>query len=238
LGQASSGRRLYRLKLDFPGIDMNNAESSSKKYSFIAYYLGVFTRPGRAFEALMADQRRLKFGLIALSINAVLYNFVYIFLFFGGGQPFKPWLAIPLEEYYRYNMLFLAPSMFMCWILSAGVAQLLSHLFSGKGSFEDNLSVFGFGIGVASWSTLFHDLLTSFLGAVHIINQRAYEVALNSPTIWRTILWILMIAYVIWFPILFYKGVTAAQRIRRASAILVSILAFVVYQLLFFVFNR
>jgi hypothetical protein len=36
------------------------------------------------------------------------------------------------------------------WVLAAGIAQLLSHLFSGKGSFEDNLSIFGFAMSIAS----------------------------------------------------------------------------------------
>jgi hypothetical protein len=29
-----------------------------------------------------------------------------VFLIFGGGQPFKPWLDIPSETYYRYNVFF------------------------------------------------------------------------------------------------------------------------------------
>jgi hypothetical protein len=206
--------------------------------SFRDYYLGAVTRPRRAFEALVADPRRLNFGLWALAINALLYTFVYVFLVLGGGLPFKPWLAIPEEIYYRYNVFFLAPSMLMSWILSAGVVQLLSRRFSGKGSFEDTLSVLGFGIGVASWSTLFHDLVTSFLGALHIINQRQYEVALNSPTIWRDLLWFLMAAYLVWFILLFSKGIGAAQRIRRGPAFALGVTAFFVYQTVFFIFNR
>jgi hypothetical protein len=76
------------------------------------------------------------------------FTLVYVFLTIGGGAPsaFTPFLAIPKELYYYYNQFFLAPSMFMGWILAAGVAQLLSRPFSGKGRFEDMLSVFGFGM--------------------------------------------------------------------------------------------
>jgi hypothetical protein len=65
----------------------------------------------------MLDSRRLRFGLLAVSINAVLYTLVYVFLTIGGGAPssFTPWLAIPAEIYYRYNRFFLAPSMFAGW---------------------------------------------------------------------------------------------------------------------------
>lgn len=208
--------------------------------SFKDYYFGTIFRPRRTFDALVADSRRLKFGLLALSINAVLYTLVYIFLSAGGGAPssFTPWLAIPAEVYYHYNRFFLAPSMFMGWILAAGVAQLLSRPFSDRGSFEDMLSVFGFGIGIASLASLAHDLPDAFLGAIGLLDLREYEVALNSPTIWRTILWTLYILSVIWFMVLFPKGVGAAQQIRGGSAVLVGVLAYLVYQGVFVIFNR
>jgi hypothetical protein len=188
----------------------------------------------------MSDSRRLKFGLLALSINAVLYTLVYVFLSAGNGAPssFTPWLAIPSEVYFYYNQFLLAPSMFACWILAAGVAQLLSRPFSGIGSFEDNLSVLGFAISISSLASLLHDLPNTFLGAIGVINQREYEVALNSPTIWRTILWIFYGLYIILFLILFPTGIGAAQRIRRAPAILIGIFAFIVYQGFFLIFNR
>jgi len=104
------------------------------------------------------------FQLLTLRcINAILYTLVYIFLTIGGGAPssFDPWLAVPKDVYYYYNQFWLAPSMFGCWILAAGVAHLLSRLFAGKGSFEDTLSVFGFGITIATFFALLHDLTDS-----------------------------------------------------------------------------
>jgi hypothetical protein len=188
----------------------------------------------------MSDSRRLKFGFQALSITACAYTLVYVFLSATNGEPssLPPWLAIPSDVYYYYNQFILAPSMFACWILAAGVTQLLSRAFSGKGSCEDSLSVFGFAISIASLASLLHDLPDSFLGAIGIINQREYEIALNSPTIWRTILWIFYGLYLLLFLILFPKGVGAAQRIRRGPAILIGVLAFVVYQGVFLIFNR
>lgn len=208
--------------------------------TFLNYYLGVILRPRRTFDALMTDNRRLKFGLLALSINAVLYTLVYVFLTISGGAPssFTPWLAIPKNVYYFYDQFMLVPSMFAAWILAAGVAQLLSHLFSGKGSFEDTLSLFGFAIGIASLASLAHDLTDAFLGAIGVLDQRVYEEMLNSPTIWRTILWILYGLSLILFLVLFPKAVGASQKIGRGPAILVGVLAFIVYQVMFLVFNR
>ncbi len=113
--------------------------------TFGHYYLGTLLRPRRTFDLLLQDPRRLKFGALALAINALLYTLVYVFLTMGGGAPssLTPWLNIPADVYYAYNRFILAPSMFGCWILAAGVAQLLSRLFSGEGTFEDTLSTTG-----------------------------------------------------------------------------------------------
>lgn len=213
---------------------------SPKRRSFKDYYLGAIFRPRRTFDVLMEDSRRLRFGFFAISISVVLYTFVYVFLSMGGSAPssFTPFLAIPKAVYYQYNRFFLAPSMFGCWILAAGVAQLLSRLFSGKGSFEDTLSVFGFGISIATLASLLHDLTDSFLGAIGLLDLKWYEASLNSPTIWRTILWTLYTLSFVLFFVLFPKGIGSAQRIRRGPAILVGVLSFLVYQGVFFIFNR
>jgi hypothetical protein len=208
--------------------------------SFKDYYIGALFRPRQTFDALLTDDRRLKFGLLAISINAILYNLVYIFLWSGGGAPstFTPWLAVPKDVYYFYNQFWLAPSMFGCWILSAGVAHLLSRVFSGKGSFEDTLSVFGFGITIATLFALLHDFTDSFLVAIGVLDVRWYEIQLNSPTIWRAILLTLYSIALILLPVLLIKGVGSAQRIKGASAVLIGIVAAIVYQGVFLIFNR
>ena len=214
--------------------------SALKNLSFADYYLGIIIRPHKTFEQLMNDPRRLKLGFYALLLNIFLYTLVCIFLAAAGGAPsvFSPWLDIPAERYYQYNRFFLAPSMLGCWLLAAGTAQLLSRLFSGKGRFEDLLAVFGFGIAIACLASLIHDLPDSFLGATGVIDQRAYEVLLNSPTIWRAILLTLYGLSVIWFVVLFTEGVAAGQRIRRSHAFLTALPAYLVYQAVFLLFNR
>ncbi len=205
---------------------------------FVTYYFGTITHPTNCFTNLKDDDRKLSLSFYAVLITAVLYTFVYVFLIFGGGQPFKPWLDIPLEIYYRYNVFFCAPSMFLGWILAAGVVHTLSRMVTSIGSFEQTLSIFGFGIGIASWTTGFHDLITSFLGAIKLIDQSEYERALNSPTIWRTLLWIQMMAYLIWFIVLFSKGTKTVYQFTTLQSILYGTLGFLVYQFFFFIFNR
>ncbi len=208
--------------------------------SFLDFYYSAFIRPKRTFDRLVNDPRRVRFGVLFVTIPAVLYIFVYIFLNHGGGAPsvFTPWLNIPKEVYYFYNRFLTAPSFYMSWILAAGVVQLLSRLFKGKGSFEDTLAVMGLGIAVAMWGTMLHDLVMSFLGAIRVISLAQHEIDMNSPTIWRTVIWTCMFIYLIWFVVMFTKGIAAAHRLKRGPATVLGVIGFVVFQVMFLVFNR
>lgn len=208
--------------------------------SFLDYYLRAFVRPRRTFEQLLTDPRRLRLGVYFITIPAVLYTVIYIFLHAGGGAPstFHPWLAIPKAEYYYYNRFLAAPSMYLCWLLSAGFIQLFSHIFGGKGSFEDMLAVLGLSTSIAMWGTMLHDLIMSFLGAIHVISLSEHEIAMNSPTIWRTLIWTCMIIYLVWFVLLFTRGTAAAQRINGGPAFLLGLAGFLIFQVVFLIFNR
>jgi hypothetical protein len=209
--------------------------------SFGSYYLGTLLRPRRTFDLLMRDPRRLRLGAWAITVNAALYTLVYVFLTIGHGAPggVPPrFLNIPAESYYFYDRFILAPSMLACWMLAAGAAQLLSRLFRGEGEFEDMLSTLGFAISISSLFSLLHDLPDSFLGAIGVLDLRWYEVALNSPTIWRVVLWIFYGASAVAFVVLLPKAVGAAGRLRRGPAILLGVIAYLVYQGVFIIFNR
>lgn len=206
--------------------------------NFPAYYEGTLRSPASTFRHLVGDSSKLRLSFYAVLISALLYTFVYVFLIFGGGQPFKPWLDIPLEVYYRYNVFFCGPSMFLGWVLAAGLVHMLARTFTRKGAFEDIAAVFGFGLSMASWTTGVHDVLTSFLGAIGVISQRQYEAALNSDTIWRTILWIQMAAYLFAFIYLFAIGVRVVYGCSRWRAFGLGFIAFLAYQGFFLIFNR
>lgn len=208
--------------------------------TFSSYYFNTPLHPTRTFSELLTDPRRLRFGWYAILINMFLYTWVYVNLTIGGGAPssFAPWLAISKESYYFYDRFLLAPSMFICWISAAGLVQLASKPFGGSGSFEDTLSALGFSIGIASLASLLHDFPDTLLGAMGLLDLREYEVMLNSPTIWRTVLWTCYGASFLLFVVLFSKVVRIVQRIPPMPAGIVGVSGFVTYQTLFLVFNR
>jgi hypothetical protein len=128
--------------------------------------------------------------------------------------------------------------MFLGWVLSAAVVHLFARTDNGTGSFESLLATFGFGLSLASWTTGLHDFTTSFLGAVQVISQRDYELALNTPTIWRTLLWIQMLAYLFAFIYLFSVAVKTIYGCRWGKSVLLGCLGFLLYQGFFLIFNR
>jgi hypothetical protein len=183
-------------------------------HKFRYYYFRSFFHPSATIHELMNEPRKLKHAFFAVCIMAIVYTLVYISLVKGDGRPYKPWLNIAPEDYYKYNRFFLAPFMMFGWILAAGVVHLISKWFHGSGSFEDALCVTGFGVGIASWTTGVHDLISSFLGGVHIINQQHYEVLLNTTGFWRTQLRVKLFFYVVWFTVFFckrYQGISSTQ---------------------------
>jgi hypothetical protein len=208
--------------------------------SFMSLYASAVLRPRRAMEALLAERNRHRFGAYAVAITCVVYGLVYVFLAHNGGRPtvFRPWLAIPAESYYRYNQYLVVPSIVLAWVSAAGFTQLAARALGGSGSFEDTLTVLGFGLSIASWWTGLHDVVTSFLGFLHVLDQRAYEDAMSSATPFRTMLWFLMVGYVVWLLVMFTKGVGAAHRLRAAAAAVAGTVGVAVYQLVFVIFNR
>jgi hypothetical protein len=211
-----------------------------KKPDFWSYYSGVFLHPSETFSLLMRDNRRLKFGLYAFLIPAIGYTLFYIMAYNAGGSPstFKPWLAIPVEKYFYYDIFLTLPAYFLSLIAASGIIQLLSRAFNGKGSFEDTVSVFGFGVGVATWSTMLHDLTDAFLGFIGIIDLREYEKLLNEPTLWRSLLWTLFAIYFIWYIVLFTKGIKTVHKTSASVSLILGFVSLIVYQLIFLIFIR
>jgi len=211
------------------------------KRSFFVVYATAFARPKRAMAALLDEPRRLRWGVYGVAITAATYTLVYFFLWQNGGRPtvFAPWLAISADVYYRYNFVMHAPSVVLAWISAGGTAQVTARALGGRGVFEDTLAVFGLGIGVASWATGLHDVITTFLGYVGGLDQRAYEDAMSTPgTMPHRLIWSLMIVYLFAFVALFTRGVTAAHGLRLFRALPAGVAGFAVYQGVFVLFNR
>ncbi|MBK9107651.1 MAG: hypothetical protein IPM92_04525 [Saprospiraceae bacterium] len=165
---------------------------------------------------------------------------MYFFLWKANGAPtfFKPWLNIPSEDYYFVNIFLLAPSMLICWLLASSMVQVFSKALGGDGSFEQTLILIALSINISMWGSLIHDLPMSFLSMVGVIDARQHEIDMNTPTVFRTILWACYLLYLLSFLILFPLSVKVVHRLKTLHCIWIGWTSFIVFQLIFLIFNR
>lgn len=208
--------------------------------SLISTYFQSFYKPGKTFEELSATNKSFKYSFTFIAIPIVFYTLMYVFLTIAKGAPstLTPWLNIPKEDYYAINRFLLAPSMLLCWFAATSFTQISSRLLGGTGTFEHTLVTIALSISIAMWGGLIHDLPMSFLSAIGVIDARQHEIDMNSPTIFRTILWICYSIYFIAFLILFPLAVRVVHKINWLKSVVVGVLAFILFQTVFLVFNR
>ena len=203
-------------------------------------YFQTIISPEKSFEKVLGRDSFLGLSFIYILIPIVAYTLMYIFLAAAKGAPsvFTPWLNIPKENYYSVNRFLLAPSMLLCLFVAASVIQVLSRLLKGTGTFEQTLVIIALSISIAMWGGLIHDLPMSFLSAAGVIDAKQHEIAMNSPTIFRTLLWISYSIYLMAFLILFSYAVRIVHKLNWLKCISIGVTGFVIFQLVFLIFNR
>lgn len=203
-------------------------------------YFQTFFRPERSFAKLLQTEKPIIEGFTFILIPVLGYSLMYVFLTIAHGAPsvFTPWLNISKETYYSANRFLLAPSMILCWFFVSAYVQVISKLQKGSGSFEQTLLLLALSISISMWGGLIHDLPRSFLSATGVIDARQHEIDMNSPTIFRTLLWICYSIYFLAFSILFPTAVRVVHKLSWAKSTWIGLSAFVFFQLLFLLFNR
>ena len=210
------------------------------KTNFRTLYFGMFYKPKSTFETIFESDKALKYAFWAFLIPSLGYTLFYIMAYYAGGSPstFKPWLTIPIEEYFKYDIILAFPGYYLGWIGASATVYLLSRLMNGQSKFDNILAIIGFGIGVATWSSLLHDLTDAFLSVIGIIDMGEYEKLLNEPTFWRSLLWSLYTLYFFWFLSLFTIGIKKAQGFSLIKSILVAIIGLATFQIILLIFIR
>jgi hypothetical protein len=211
-----------------------------EKKGFLSYYFSIFVAPRRTFAKLLTDERRLRYGFYAALVPALGYTLFYIMASQAGGAPstFKPWLAIPEEDYFYWDIYLSIPGVMISIICASGIIQLLSRLFGNSGSFEDTFVVISFGSGVATWSTMLHDLTDAFLSFIGVISMEEYEKLLNGQTFFHYLLYTLFLIYFIWFPLLFAKGFGEVHKGSVGKSVFLGVTGLIVYQGILLIFIR
>jgi len=200
----------------------------------------MFYKPASTFNLIFESGHTLKYAFFALMVPAIGYTLFYIMAWYSGGSPstFKPWLALPIEEYFKYDIMLTLPGYFLSWIGASGVVYLICRALKRDVKFDNILAVIGFGIGVATWSSMFHDLTDAILSVLGVIKMQEYEALLNGPTFWRGLLWTLYTIYFFWIITLFTLGIKKETGFNIFKSIIVSFAGLITFQLILLIFIR
>lgn len=208
--------------------------------NFLTLYFRMFYKPRSTFRLIFQSNKSLQYGFYSLLIPALGYTVFYIMAYNAGGSPssFKPWLALPMKEYFKYDIFLALPGYYLSWVGAAGTVYIISRMMKGMISFDNVLAIIGFGIGVATWSSLFHDLTDAFLSLAGVIDMREYEKLLNEPTFWRGLLLTLYTIYFFWFLTLFTIGIKIAQGFGIIRSLVIAFIGLVTFQVILLIFIR
>jgi hypothetical protein len=203
-------------------------------------YIGRLVRhPRRTWAELLADPGRFRYGFFAVLLVGVGYAVTIAGIALSDGRPATPWIAIPREDYFAWEALFVAPVTLLGWVLAAGVVHLLSKPFRGRGSFDDTLALLGFAIALPTLISLIPDATRAVLTTVGLQDRQAWEDAVGrAGTADWWFLWSYMTAYMVALLVLFPLAVAAAQRLPRWPAVAVGLVGAVVYQGVYLTFIR
>lgn len=203
-------------------------------------YLGlILLSPRNAFEQLMADERRVQLGSWAVGLVAFGYTVSLVLWFLIGGRSrISPWLAIPLESYFFWEIFFIGIVTICCWILASGVVYLLGKQVGGAGRFEDTLSMLGFAITVPTLAPLVIDLILGLVIALGLADASSWTNAMSAPGFWMLLMLVYMLSYLIGLMVLFPIATKAAQNMSGWKALWLGLVGVVVYQGVYFIFVR
>lgn len=203
------------------------------------YHLDMLRRPRQAMELLLSDPRRLGLSFRAVGQVALLYAVAIFLIHLGDGVSLIPaWLALPEDELFLWESLFVGPVTIGCWLLSAAVVQVLARAAGGHGSFEDTLAALGLAVAVPTYISGVPDLLSGLARALGWVDPAAWADAIGRLSPESIVLWTYMSLYLIVLVALFLRAVSAAHRLGPLVGVAVGIAGVVVYQGVYFVFIR
>ena len=206
---------------------------------FWAYLGGTVIRPRSTFTRLVADPHHLAYGVGAQALIGLLYTLTVIGLAMVKAKIMvPPWVAIPAESYYFWEIFFAAPVFLAGWILAAGIVQLLSKPFGGTGTFEGTLAVLGFAMTVPAFVTWIPETLGTILMLTGVMTQEQWLAIIAQPGFWQVFAQVYQFVALGWYFLLIPLAVAAAQKARWWGAVVIGLLTLGIVGLWIFLFIR
>lgn len=187
----------------------------------------------------LAHPRRLQKGLRDLLLIGIAYSLAIVLLALGGvGPGMASWLAIPTEDYFKWEPLFTTPVIFLTGLLAAAVMHLLARWLGGTGSFENTVALIGPATAWATLCTLIPDAVIGLLLIGGVLDPAQWMAGIVRPSPTLAIIWVYLLIYVAAFMVLYPMVARLVHGLTVGKARKAGWMAFVVYQSVLFVFIR
>jgi hypothetical protein len=184
----------------------------------------------------------MKYGYLVMLLMVALYTVaVYLLSLSKTAVVFdlKPVLGIPDEQYYKWETLMIAPVILARSILTSAIVYMMCRSISGKGSFDDTMTLLAYSIATPTYLTLIPDAVTGALSAVGALNQVEWNKAKITPgPIPFFFVFGLILIQVVWIASLFILSIRISHQIGKVKSVTIGIVCFMFYQSFLLIFLR
>lgn len=187
----------------------------------------------------LKEPKALGRGLRDLLLIGIAYSGAIGLLAWAGvGPGMEPWLRIPAEHYFAWEVLFTPAVIFLGGLLAAAVMQLLARWLGGRGSFEETVALIGPATAWATLCTLIPDLIAGVLLLAGAITPEEWMADIIRPSLILGVIWTYLLLYVIAFLLLYATVARRVHGLKGFRSAASGGVSFIAYQALLLVFIR
>ena len=188
--------------------------------------LSFIRSPSAFVRQLTTDPRAMLIGLRNVLAIAVLYEFAILLWALGSdGVTLPPFLRIPEEQYYFYELIFLIPMFIVTWLLASGIAYVMSKVLGGNGPFDAILGGFGVSMAISYYFSLIPDYIQGILWTTGWVPFHEY-LEITSKGIPLVVVWTYLLAWLLAHLIFYSITIRHTQDLSRLRSALVALVSF------------
>ncbi len=204
--------------------------SSLLKYFFIPIY-----RPKHSMIQLLEDKHKMGYSFSIFLFLGLIYTLtVFIGYKNGFGAVEEPFIKIPAEDYYFWQMFYQIPLFIIIAILFAGTARIIAIPFKGKGAFEDAFSICCISLTFPMFLLLW---VPESLLVIIFPDQRLTPLGgFKIYPMWFD--YIRVLAGIIWPIVIMIMGITISEKVKWSYSLIITLVASIPLTVLIIIFIR
>jgi hypothetical protein len=188
--------------------------------------LSFIRSPSAFVSRLGTDPRAMFLGFRNVLAMAIFYEIAILLWALGSdGVTLPPFLRIPEDQYYFYELIFLIPMFIVTWILASGIAYVMSRALGGDGLFDTILGGFGVSMAISFYFSLIPDLIQGILWTTGWVPFHEY-LEITSKGIPLVIVWIYLAAWLLAHLIFYSITIHHTQGLSRIRSVIVALVSF------------